>query len=112
MFGLRGIVSSLGLGQQAVLAATLLVTAFYVYRAVGIARLVSGVLSTVTRETLVLLVVGAVILGLGWASPNSAVVWEHVRALWAVVDEHAIGVIRRVWDALTGLLVGELKTPS
>ncbi len=80
MFGaVRGVVSSLGLGSQAVLAATLLVSAFYVYRAVGIARLVTGLLGTLTREVLILLLVAAVVIGLGWASPNVGTALEHGR---------------------------------
>ena len=103
MFGLRGIVSSLGLGESAVLAATLLVTAFYVYRAVGIARIVTGVVGALTRETLVLLVVAAIVLGLGWASPNAGVMWEHVNALWAFLTERGVSIVRRVWQLLSGL---------
>ena len=86
MFGtVRGIVSSLGFGSQVVMAAMLVVAAFYVYRAVGVARVVTGLLGTLTREVLVLLVVGAVVIGLGGASPNVGVAIEHARsgARWA-----------------------------
>ena len=80
MFGtVQEIVSSLGLGSQVAMAAMLVVAAFYVYRAVGMARVVSGVLGTLTREVLVLLVVGAVVIGLGWASPNVGVALDHGR---------------------------------
>ena len=80
MFGaIRGIVSSMGLGSQVAMAATLVVAAFYVYRAVGMARVVSGVLGTLTREVLVVLVVSAVVIGLGWASPNVATVIDHAQ---------------------------------
>ena len=80
MFGtVRDIVSSLGLGSQVAMAAMLVLAAFYVYRAVGLARVVSGVLGAITRELLVLLVVGAVVIGLGWASPNFGVAIEHAR---------------------------------
>ena len=63
---------SLGLGGQVVTAAPLLFVAVDVYRAIG--RLVTGVVSTVTREVLVLPVTAAVAIGLGWASANSALV--------------------------------------
>ena len=96
MFGLRGIVSSLGLGESAVLAATLLVTAFYVYRAVGIARIVTGAVGALTRETLVLLVVAAIVLGLGWASPNAGVMLDHVRTAGGWIDDRGLGLVRRV----------------
>ena len=102
MFGtVRDIVSSLGLGSQVAMAAMLVVAAFYVYRAVGMARVVSGVLGAITRELLVLLVVGAVVIGLGWASPNSALVWEHVRALWALISERGVSIVRQVWNVLS-----------
>ena len=55
-----------------VTAAPLLFVAVDVYRAIG--RLVTGVVSTVTREVLVLPVTAAVAIGLGWASANSALV--------------------------------------
>ncbi|OYR45276.1 hypothetical protein [Halorubrum sp. Hd13] len=80
MFGtVHGLVTSLGLGTQVAMAATLVVAAFYVYRAVGLARVVSGVLGTLTREVLVLLVVGAVVIGLGWASPNVGTLVDHAQ---------------------------------
>ena len=80
MFGtVRDIVSSLGLGSQVAMAAMLVLAAFYVYRAVGMARVVSRVLGALTREVLVLLVVGAIVIGLGWASPNFGVAIEHAR---------------------------------
>ena len=97
----RNIVSSLGFGSQVAMAAMLVVAAFYVYRAVGMARVVSGVLGAITRELLVLLVVGAVVIGLGWASPNSALVWEHMRALWALISERGVSIVRQVWNVLS-----------
>ena len=104
MFSPIDLVASLGLGGQMVTAATLLLVAVYVYRAIGVARLVTGVVSTVTREVLVLLVAAAVVIGLGWASPNSALVWEHVRALWAFLSERGVGVVRRAWRVVSGFV--------
>ncbi|WP_281194743.1 hypothetical protein [Halorubrum sp. F4] len=98
MFGvLREIVSSFGLGSQVMLAATLLAVAFYVYRAVGVARLVTGVVGTLTREVLVLLVVGAVVIGLGWASPNVGTALEHVHLFAREAFDVATGPGRRLF---------------
>ena len=97
MFGtVREIVSSLGLGSQVAMAAMLVVAAFYVYRAVGMARVVTGVLGALTREVLVLLVVGAVVIGLGWASPNFGIAIEHARFAIQEVIELGAGPGRRL----------------
>ena len=53
---------SLELGRQAVTAATLLLAVTSTKRSV--VRLVTGVVSTVTRDVLVLLVAAAVVIGL------------------------------------------------
>lgn len=98
MFGtVHGLVTSLGLGTQVAMAATLVVAAFYVYRAVGLARVVSGVLGTLTREVLVLLVVGAVVIGLGWASPNVGTMIEHAQFAIREGAELATGPGRRLF---------------
>lgn len=91
------VVDGLGLGSGAVLGASFLLVAWYVYRVVGVARLVSSVLGALTRETLVLLVVGAIVLGLGWMDPNVGVVWDHVRTGGAWIDERGLGLVRRLF---------------
>ncbi|EMA59920.1 hypothetical protein [Halorubrum kocurii] len=107
MFGaVREIVTSMGLGSQVAMAATLVVAAFYVYRAVGMARVVSGVLGTLTREVLVLLVVGAVVIGLGWASPNVGTAIDHAQFALREGVDLASGPGRRLFrwavDAAAG----------
>ena len=105
MFGtVRDIVSSLGLGSQVAMAAMLVVAAFYVYRAVGMARVVSGVLGALTREVLVLLVVGAIVLGLGWASPNFGVALDHGRFAIREGFELAAGPGRRLFRWVVDLV--------
>lgn len=97
MFGvLRGIVGGLGFGSQVMLALSLLVAAFYVYRAVGVARIVTGVLGRLTREALVLLVAGAVVIGLGWASPNVGTVLAHLHLVAREGVDAALGPGRRL----------------
>ena len=107
MFGtVRDIVSSLGLGSQVAMAAMLVVAAFYVYRAVGMARVVTGVFAALTREVLVLLVVGAVLIGLGWASPNFGVAIEHARFVLSEMLEFAAGPGRRVFRWIADIIAG------
>ena len=47
----------------------------------------SGLGGQVVTAATLLLVAAAVVIGLRWASPNSALVREHVRTLWAFLSE-------------------------
>lgn len=93
--GVRTLVASMGFGSKVAFAATLLVTAFYIYRAIGVARLVSDVVGTLTHELLVVLVIAAVLVGLGWASPNVGVAVDHVQLASREVLEFATGAGKR-----------------
>ena len=104
--GVRTLVASMGLGSKVAFAATLLVTAFYIYRAIGVARLVSDVVGTLTHEILVVLVIAAVFIGLGWASPNVGVAVDHIQLAVEFGVEKAKGPVRRLVRLVVDVAIG------
>ncbi|ELZ56757.1 MULTISPECIES: hypothetical protein [Halorubrum] len=103
MFAATDFLSTLGFGSQVVVAASLVVVAFYVYRAVSIGSIVVSVLSLMATHALVLLVAFAVVIALGWVAPNAGTMLEHVRLVWDFASGRGVSFARSLVEGV-GLL--------
>jgi len=70
----------LGVRGSAVGGASLLLVAFYLWRAKRVGSRVATMGAAVVAYSVAILVVLAVVLALGWADPNPGVISEHVHA--------------------------------
>lgn len=102
MFAATEFLSTLGLGSQVVMGASLAIVAVYVYRAVGVARVVAGVGGMIASHALVLLVVGALAISLGWVAPNAGVAMDHVRFALSESVDLATGPGRKLFRWIIG----------
>ena len=99
MFAATEFLSTLGFGSQVVVAASLVVVAFYVYRAVSIGSVVVSVASLIATHALVLLVAFAVVIALGWVAPNAGTMLEHARLVWDFGSDQGVELIRWILSA-------------
>ncbi|OYR82952.1 hypothetical protein DJ84_09105 [Halorubrum ezzemoulense] len=94
MFAATEFLSTLGFGSQVVVAASLVVVAFYVYRAVSVGGLVVSVFSLIATHALVLLIAFAVVIALGWVAPNAGTIFEHARFVWEFASGRGLSLVR------------------
>jgi len=95
--------ASLGLGSQVVVAASLAMVALYVYRAVGIARLIAGIAGLIATHALVLLVAFAAVIALGWVAPNADTMTAHARIAWDIASDRGIDLLRFAFEYISRL---------
>lgn len=84
------LVADLGLPQQLGISATLILGAWYVYRAKTVATVVATIFTSAVGYALVLLLAAAGAVAAGWVDPNLSVITDHVgTAIQAILE--AIG---------------------
>lgn len=103
MFAATEFLASLGFGSQIVVAASLVMGALYVYRAVGVARIIASVGGMIASHALVLLVAFAAVIALGWVAPNAGTIADHSRLAWEFATDQGIDLARRGWKVLSRL---------
>ena len=101
MFAATEFLSTLGFGSQVVVAASLVVVAFYVYRAVSVGSLVVGVFSLIATHALVLLIAFAVVIALGWVVPNAGTMVEHARLVWDFASGRGFSLARSLLEGVS-----------
>lgn len=88
--------ASLGLGSQLVVAGSLVMAALYVYRVVGIARIIAGIAGLIATHALVILVVFAAVIALGWVAPNADTMMSHARIAWELASDRGVDLLRNL----------------
>ncbi|WP_256403484.1 hypothetical protein [Halorubrum salinum] len=101
MFAATEFLASLGFGSQIVVAASLVMVALYVYRAVGVARIVAGVGGMIASHALVLLVTFAAVIALGWVAPNAGTMVDHTQIAWRFATDQGVELARKGWKILS-----------
>ncbi|ELZ38892.1 hypothetical protein [Halorubrum tebenquichense] len=103
MFAATEFLASLGLGSQLVMGASFAIAALYIYRAVGIARVVAGIGGLIASHALVILVVAAVAISLGWVAPNAGTALEHARIVWEFATGRGLSLARGLLEYVSVL---------
>lgn len=96
MFGLGAeLIGGLGLGGQLAVSATMIMAAFYLWRAQRVASIVVALFATGAGYVLVLLIAAAFAIAAGWIDPNPGRIGEHVgRGIglaWELVRDRLVG---------------------
>ena len=89
--------ASLGLGSQLVVAGSLVMAALYVYRVVGIARIIAGIAGLIATHALVILVVFAAGIALGWVAPNADTMMSHAQIAWELASDRGVDLLRNLF---------------
>ena len=92
------LISSLGLGPQLTIAASLLLGGFYLYRAAALASLLTAVLGSAVTYVLVVLLAAAGAIAAGWVDPHPGVLVGHAAEATAAASEHGTDVVRRGFE--------------
>ncbi|WP_144900894.1 hypothetical protein [Halobellus captivus] len=94
----------LGLRGSAIGAASLVLVAFYLWRAKRIGSRAATMSAAAIAYSVASLVVLALVLALGWADPNPGVAMEHVREGASVAIERGTEPARRVFRWVVEIL--------
>ena len=90
------LLSRLGLEGGAIAAATSLLVAFYLLRARSVGARAASAGAALVAYTVAILVVFAVVLGLGWFDPRPGVITEHLARGASAAAERATEPARRL----------------
>ena len=99
------LLSRLGLEGGAIAAATSLLVAFYLLRARSVGARAASAGAALVAYSVAILVVFAVVLGLGWFDPRPSVITEHLARAGSTAVERAKEPGRRLVRWLVDVVV-------
>ena len=98
------IVSSLGLGPQLTIAASLALVGCYLYRVAALASVVTALVGNAITYVLVVLLAAAGAIAAGWVDPHPGVLLEHIGRAIGAAGEHGVGSVRRLVEVLRSVV--------